>query len=118
MEGSCPGYETWLRLSLSDEVAVVLLSNATDAPVGARAKGILDLVLKGLRLPVPSQGAGSPDLPTYAGHYSSAPWVSEEVIVPWGAGLAILDLPNIDPAESMERVAVRRHRHVPRRARR
>lgn len=99
--GTCPGYLSAVVLALKDEVAVIAMANANGAGTAPFARPIRQLVLKGLRLPVAPQGPGSPVLAAYAGRYASQPWSSEEVIVPWGNGLAQLDLPNTDPAGRM-----------------
>ena len=41
------------------------------------------------------------DLEAFVGHYSRQPWGSEEVIVPWAGGLALLGLPADKPGEDM-----------------
>lgn len=97
--GRCPGYETALALALKDEVAVISLSNAQNG--GPYTRQMRQLVLKGLRLPVANASNGSPDLEAYSGRYSAQPWRSERVIVPWGKDLAILSLPDGDPAANM-----------------
>lgn len=102
--GRCPGYETALALALKDEVAVISLANAQNG--GPYTRQMRQLVLKGLRLPTATAAEGSPDLEVYAGKYSAQPWRSERVIVPWGKDLALLNLPESDPAGNM---AILRH---------
>jgi CubicO group peptidase (beta-lactamase class C family) len=100
--GVCPGYLTSLALVLEDEVAVIAMANANDNQgLGRYTKPMRQLVLKGLKLPVAPQAADNPDLASYAGRYGSQPWKSENVVVPWGAGLARLSLPTGDPVGDM-----------------
>lgn len=95
--GRCPGYETAFALALKDEVAVISLANAQNG--GPYTRQMRNLVLKGLRLP--ARAEGSPNLEDYAGRYNAQPWRSERVIVPWGKDLALLTLPDGDPAGNM-----------------
>ena len=97
--GRCPGYETAIALALKDEVAVISLANAQNA--GPYTRQMRQIILKGLRLPIAAAGEGAPDLEAYLGKYSAQPWQSERVIVPWGKDLAMLDLPEVDPAGKM-----------------
>lgn len=98
--GRCPGYETAIALALKDEVGVIALAAAQNA--GPYTRQMRQLLLKGLRLPVAPNEAGSPDLTAYAGRYTSQPWISERVVVPWGKDLALLNLPSSNPAEELQ----------------
>jgi CubicO group peptidase (beta-lactamase class C family) len=100
-EGDCPGYATSLRLRTQDELAVILMK---DAPPDALTLtetvfAILDK-RKGYEFKEPAPATGI-DLEGYAGHYSTQPWISEAVMVPWAGGLAYLILPTADPAGNM-----------------
>lgn len=98
--GTCPGYLTAISLVLEPEVAVVAMVNANDNnSAGRYTRPMRQLLIKGLKLPVAP--ASGPPLASYAGRYSSQPWDSESIIVPWGEGLAQLDLPTADPATQM-----------------
>jgi CubicO group peptidase (beta-lactamase class C family) len=97
-EGDCPGYATSLRLRTQDELAVILMK---DAPPDALTLtetvfAILDK-RKGYEFKEPAPATGI-DLEAFAGHYSTQPWISEAVMVPWASGLAYLILPTLDPA--------------------
>lgn len=97
--GRCPGYESAIALALKDGVAVIALLNAQGA--GPYTRQMRQLLLKGLRLPVAPAAADSPDLLAYAGAYQIQPWASEQIVVPWGKDLAMLNLPSANPAEDM-----------------
>lgn len=101
-DGLCPGYRTAVVLVPGQDFGVIALANAIGntglAPYTAPMRR---LVAKGLRLPVAATGPGKPALASYAGRYRSQPWSSEEVIVPWGEGLAMLQLPSSDPAHGL-----------------
>ena len=98
--GVCPGYQTALSLALEPEVAVVAMVNANDnESAGRYTRPMRQLMVKGLKLPVAAPGG--PALESYAGRYRAQPWGSETVILPWGEGLAELELPSTDPAKEM-----------------
>lgn len=99
--GSCPGYHTALRMRTKDELAAIVMDNGSEDPGGFSASvfAILDK-RKGYEFKDPDPATGI-DLEAFSGHYSSQPWGSESVIVPWAGGLAILSLPNENPAEAI-----------------
>ena len=101
-DGLCPGYRTAVVLVPGQEFGVIALANAIGNTGLAPYTGPMRrLVAKGLRLPVAATGPGKPALAAYGGRYRSQPWSSEEVIVPWGEGLAMLQLPSSDPANGL-----------------
>jgi CubicO group peptidase (beta-lactamase class C family) len=99
--GSCPGYKTNLRLRMKDELATIFMDDAAEEAGSFTAAmfAILDK-RKGYEFIDPAPATGV-DLDAYSGHYSNQPWGSESVIVPWAGGLAILSLPNDEPAEGI-----------------
>ena len=101
--GWCPGYRSALVLVPQQQLAVVSMVNTSDSEGSVPyAKQIRQLMSKGLKLPVAQPGPGKPLLDDYAGRYGVQPWSSEQVVVPWGDQLAMLDLPNGDPAGTMQ----------------
>jgi CubicO group peptidase (beta-lactamase class C family) len=105
--GSCPGYRTALLLVPEDRVAIVFLANAQGVDSGKWAKNLYDIVAPALRDAKKDAGKGSapdPSLSRYAGAYDSQPWGGETVVIPWGEGLAILDLPTMNPMEDLEKL--------------
>jgi CubicO group peptidase (beta-lactamase class C family) len=98
--GICPGYLSGLSLALEDEVAVVAMTNANDNESMSRyTRPMRQLMLMGLKLPAAKDPAA---LAPYAGEYGGFPWGSGAIIVPWGDGLAVVHIPNRDPAGSLE----------------
>ncbi|HYD81184.1 MAG TPA: serine hydrolase [Paucimonas sp.] len=93
--GSCPGYRTALTMMPADKLGVIFMSNAM-VETSAYVRPLRKLLDKGKKLE-----PAKIDLETYAGRYVAQPWNGETVIVPWGAHLAVLDLPNNDPAGDM-----------------
>lgn len=101
-DGLCPGYRTAVVLVPGRSLAVIALANAIGNTGLAPYTGPMwRLVAKGLNLPVAVTGPGKPALPDYGGRYRSQPYASEQVIVPWGDGLAMLNLPSSDPAAGL-----------------
>lgn len=101
--GWCPGFRSAISLMPQQQLAVVSMA-ATSDPTGGvpYARGIRQLMIKGLQLPMAPTGSGKPRLEDYGGRYDSQPWGSETLIVPWGDQLAVLDLPSSDPANDLE----------------
>jgi CubicO group peptidase (beta-lactamase class C family) len=99
--GSCPGYKTGLILRPQDEVAVVVMDNASEdpSPFNMAVFAILDK-RKGYEFKPPAPAAGV-DLEAYAGHYAEQPWGSEAVMLPWAGGLVYLSLPSEEPATEL-----------------
>jgi CubicO group peptidase (beta-lactamase class C family) len=98
--GSCPGYRTSIMLQPDKKLGVVLLSNANGVDAGGYAKAIYDIVAPTLTA---KETAPSPSLAAYAGTYDEFPWGGENVIVPWGDGLAAVSLPTRTPMEDLDR---------------
>ncbi|MBM3855349.1 MAG: serine hydrolase, partial [Verrucomicrobia bacterium] len=97
--GSCPGYRTHLELDPKDEVAAIVMINASGAAPDKLAGGMRAL-LKKARDPGPkSKPPASVDLNAYAGRYDNQPWWGETAVVPWKGGLVTLALPSVDPKE-------------------
>ncbi len=99
--GSCPGYKTNLRLRMKDELAAIVMDNGSEE-AGVFTSTMFSILdkRKGYEFKDPPPASGI-DLQSYVGHYSNQPWGSESVIVPWAGGLAILSLPNQEPAEAV-----------------
>ena len=60
------------------------------------AKEIREIIAK-----IPKTAKKSSNLEQYAGTYSSQPWGSEKIIVPWYGDLVLLNLPAENPDEAM-----------------
>ena len=86
-----------------DELAIIAMTNGNggDDEIAHFTKPMRQLMAKGLKLTPAPVGPGSPDLEAYVGKYDFQPWASEGAVVPWGSRLAVIDLPNPDPAGSL-----------------
>ena len=47
--------------------------------------------------------ASDPAMRRYAGTYSAQPWAGEIAVLPWEQGLAMLELPTMDPVKDLEK---------------
>lgn len=97
--GSCPGYRSTLQVHPKEKMAYTVMINAGGESPEAIAKEIREILAK-----VPKDKSGKKsglNLEQYSGTYSSQPWGSEKVIMPWYGDLVILNLPNDNPDESM-----------------
>jgi CubicO group peptidase (beta-lactamase class C family) len=97
--GSCPGYRSTLQLDPKEKMAYTVMINAGGENPEFFAREIREVISK-----IPSEKQSlkpGVDLAKYAGIYSTQPWGSEMLIVPWYGDLAVLDLPNNNPDEAM-----------------
>jgi CubicO group peptidase (beta-lactamase class C family) len=97
--GSCPGYRSTLQLDPKDKMAYTVMINAGGESPEFFAREIRELLAK---VPGEKQALkAGVDLNKFSGIYSSQPWSSEFMIIPWYGDLAMIDLPNSNPDESM-----------------
>ncbi len=97
--GSCPGYRTTLQLNPKEKMAYTVMINAGGESPELFAKEIREILAK-----VPKEKTSkkpSVELAQYAGNYSSQPWGSERIVMPWYGELMVLGLPTENPDESM-----------------
>jgi CubicO group peptidase (beta-lactamase class C family) len=97
--GACPGYRTTLQLHPKEKMAYTVMINAGGASPETFAKEIREILAK-----VPKDKSDKKkelNLEQYSGTYSSQPWGSEKIIMPWYGELVILNLPTENPDEGM-----------------
>lgn len=100
--GSCPGYETLLRLHMDSQTAVIVMQNTPERPgdLGAGMFGLLhkreSFAFKG------TPTAKGVALGDYAGRYGGQPFAAEILVSPWAGGLAVLRLPSRSPASDLQ----------------
>ena len=100
--GSCPGFRSAVLVGPAAGVGTVLLSNAQSVDAPEWAMRLYDIVAPAVTAAVKEpKGAKAPDpsLARYAGTYDAQPWAGEVLILPWGEGLAMLELPTTRPDE-------------------
>ncbi len=106
-EGSCPGYRSAIMVGTSDRVGVVFLSNSQGVDSPEWAMRLYDIVAPAVTAAAKSPGTAKPPDPAlsrYAGVYDAQPWAGEVVILPWEDGLAMLELPTMNPVKNLERL--------------
>jgi len=104
--GSCPGYRSHLLVQPAEKVATVVMVNAQGVNTGQWAQRLYDIVAPAVRDAVKDPGKGKapdPALRRYAGTYDVQPWAGEAVILPWEEGLAMVELPTMDPVKEMDK---------------
>ncbi|MCA1732439.1 MAG: serine hydrolase [Acidobacteria bacterium] len=105
--GSCPGFRTALTLVPKDEIAVVVMANASGVDTGKYASSIRKIVgptiakKPGEDAPE-KKTAPPPTLEAYVGSYDVFPWGGEMLVFVWGDHLGVIDVPSMDPIERME----------------
>jgi CubicO group peptidase (beta-lactamase class C family) len=102
--GSCPGYRTQVLLMPEERVATVFLANAQNVDAQKWAQLLYDIVGPAVRDAVKEPGKGkapAPGLERYIGTYDEQPWGGEVAVVRWDDGLAMLELPTMDPVKDL-----------------
>jgi CubicO group peptidase (beta-lactamase class C family) len=105
--GSCPGYRSHLLIQPREKIASVVMVNAQGVNTGQWAQRLYDIVAPAVRDAVKEPGkAKLPDLELsrYAGTYDVQPWAGEAVVIPWQEGLAMFELPTMEPVKEMDRL--------------
>jgi CubicO group peptidase (beta-lactamase class C family) len=97
--GSCPGFRTAFTLHPERKLGVVLMANANGVDTNLYAKAVHDLVRPTLK----NAALDAPSLAPYTGSYDNFPWNGETIVVAWGDGLAMVDMPTMEPMKSLER---------------
>jgi len=100
--GSCPGFRSAVLFRPEEKVAAIFLSNAHEAASEAFAQCLYDIVAPAIKDAVKNPSAAKkpdPKLNKYLGSYSA--WNGEMAVLRWGDGLAVLDLPTMNPAKSI-----------------
>lgn len=97
--GLCPGYRSSWLLAPQEGYALFGLTNA-DGYVGTApyTSAMRQLLVKGWKLTPPADPAA---LQPYTGRFLTMPSDHESVVVPWGEGLAWLQLPANNPASAL-----------------
>jgi len=104
--GDCPGFNTRLYLDPLSRYAVVTMANRNNVNVDGYAAVIFNILEAG---GTPEDKAGKEngtdiDLSPYIGNYDIRPWGGEDMVFRWKDGLAMLNLPTMDPLGNMVRL--------------
>jgi CubicO group peptidase (beta-lactamase class C family) len=97
--GSCPGYRTTFQLDPKEKMGYIVMINAGGESPELFAKEIREIISK-----IPkgkTETKNNINLEQYSGTYTSQPWGSERIIMPWYGDLVMLSLPNENPDEGM-----------------
>jgi hypothetical protein len=87
-----------------ERIGVVFLSNANGVDADLWAQRMYDVVAPAIRDAVKEPGkkkSHTPEIRQYAGSYNLQPWHGETLILPWEDGLALLELPSMDPIKRL-----------------
>ena len=107
--GDCPGFNTRLFLDPISRYAVITMANRNNVNVDGYAAKIFDIMEAGgtpEEMP-DAETDTSIDLEPYLGNYDIRPWGGEDMVFRWKGGLAIVNLPTMDPLGNLVRL-----RHV------
>jgi CubicO group peptidase (beta-lactamase class C family) len=105
--GSCPGFRSALLVGPAKGVATVFLANAQSVDSPEWAMRLYDIVAPAVAAAAKDPGkakAPDPSLSVYAATYDAQPWAGEVLILPWEDGLAMLELPTMNPVKDLEKL--------------
>jgi len=104
--GDCPGFNTRIYLDPVSRYAVITMANRNNVNVDGYAARIFD-ILEAKGTPQAQTGAkdaAAIDLEPYIGSYDNRPWGGEDMVIRWQDGLAMLNLPSMDPLGGLVRL--------------
>jgi len=106
--GSCPGFQTELLIRPEDKIATVFMANAQGLNSRQWAQRMFDIVAPAVRAASKEPDKAKkpdPDLERYLGSYQGMPYFSGEVaVVRWEDGIALLNLPTMDPLRALTKL--------------
>ncbi len=100
--GSCPGYQTQLKLNPKDKIAVVVMANASGVNTGKFAQQAYDIFAPAIAeaLDTTKTAKVPPEkLKEYLGTYGSQPFGGEMAVFIWKGQLATVRFPSDEPLE-------------------
>lgn len=97
--GSCPGYQSTLRIDPKNKQAFVVMINAGGTSPNKYANGIRAILnkVKGGK----KEAESKVNLQDYQGFYNLQPWWGELYVSSWEGKLVTLGLPSDDPTDDM-----------------
>jgi CubicO group peptidase (beta-lactamase class C family) len=104
--GSCPGYRTQLLLMPEEKIATIFMANAQGVNTRMWAQRLYDIVAPAIEAANKEPGEGKAtdaSLRRYTGAYDAQPWAGETAVIPWEDGIALLDLPTLNPVKDLEK---------------
>lgn len=102
--GSCPGYQTHLRIQPRSKIATIVMANASGVNVGLYTQRAFEIVASAIKEALESPDDAKqiePSLLKYTGTYSSEPWGGEVAVLVWKDGLAAVGFPTNDSLENL-----------------
>lgn len=104
--GSCPGYRTQLLMKTDERIAAVFMANALGVNSQQYAQRMYDIVAPAINTALKEpekKETSSSDLEKYTGTYDTS-FGGEVAVVAWEKGLAILNLPTMDPMRGLTKL--------------
>lgn len=101
--GSCPGFRSEFLIQPDDEIATIVMVNASGTDPGLLARRAYEIMADALK--DVEDGEERKRLPAqmekYVGAYDEYPWGGESDVIPWEGGLAVVSLPTDDPLDAL-----------------
>lgn len=104
--GDCPGFNTRLFLDPLSRYAVITMANRNNVNVYGYAAKIFDILEAGgtPQKKADSENDNGIDLEPYVGNYDIRPWGGEDMVFRWKDGLAMVNMPTMNPIANMVRL--------------
>jgi CubicO group peptidase (beta-lactamase class C family) len=102
--GGCPGYTTNFQMATEEEIAVVVLTNASNSPAKRLTNNLLKTISPALKAAKTSPTDSVPDFSMYEGNFDARVWGGEVAIRQWGDQLVAITFPSDDLGEAMTRI--------------
>ena len=113
--GLCPGYRSALRMHVPSQLAAIVMMNAIALSPAALSQEAIQIIGPAVQEAVEDGRAARegtapsdyqpailpPEFRRFIGSYDENPWGGEAAVVSWEAGLAILWLPTMSPADGL-----------------
>lgn len=96
--GDCPGFNTRLYLDPLSKVAVAMMANRNRVSVDGYASAVFEILDSDGTTDEKPQAENLGD---YVGSYDLSPWDGELMVIRWKDGLALVNLPTMNPLDSM-----------------
>lgn len=99
-QGGCPGYKSQIILCPEEEIGIVAMFNATDAPQFTVVFRIYEIMAPALMAPG-GEDERSSEWSKYTGYYTGEKSWSEAEVLEWEGNLAVMWIPTPDPVGSL-----------------
>lgn len=98
--GSCPGYRSQLLIQPDEQIATIVMVNASGVNTGDYVRAAYDLFAPAIEAATSSPESAAalePAFEKYLGTYDDFPWGGESEIIAWEGDLGVVSFPTTNP---------------------